>query len=148
MCYYSRPFQESDKISNRLKLPEGWKIHNAFHVSLLRPFVGDELENMVLEEQPEGEELEEILVLEHILAHKDRKVRGKVARHYLNLNKKSPMEYINEIAPIPVEGRVVACDGGHDLLGHPVEYISLDSEEPNVCKYCGLRYVQAHHKHH
>ncbi|MCO5563872.1 hypothetical protein L7F22_017523 [Adiantum nelumboides] len=67
---------------------------------------------------------------------------------FKNLNKKSPMEYINEIAPIPVEGRVVACDGGHDILGHPVEYISLDSEEPNVCKYCGLRYVQAHHKHH
>ncbi|MCO5586016.1 hypothetical protein L7F22_039953 [Adiantum nelumboides] len=37
-------FQVCDKVSDvayRLKLPEGWKIHNAFHVSLLRPFVGD-----------------------------------------------------------------------------------------------------------
>ncbi|MCO5576152.1 hypothetical protein L7F22_029960 [Adiantum nelumboides] len=43
MRYYG-PFQVCDKISDvayRLKLPEGWKIHNAFHVSLLRPFVGD-----------------------------------------------------------------------------------------------------------
>ncbi|MCO5580452.1 hypothetical protein L7F22_034320 [Adiantum nelumboides] len=55
MRYYG-PFQVCDKISDvayRLKLPEGWKIHNAFHVSLLRPFVDDVPEDMVPEEQPE-----------------------------------------------------------------------------------------------
>ncbi|MCO5596900.1 hypothetical protein L7F22_050971 [Adiantum nelumboides] len=48
MHYYG-PFQVCDKISDvayRLKLPEGWKIHNAFHVSLRRPFVGDVPEDM------------------------------------------------------------------------------------------------------
>ena len=30
-------------------------------------------------------------------------------------------------------------------LGHPIEYICLDLAAPNVCKYCGLRYVQVHH---
>ncbi|MCO5605291.1 hypothetical protein L7F22_059473 [Adiantum nelumboides] len=66
MRYYG-PFQVCDKISDvayRLKLPEGWKIHNAFHVSLLRSFVGDVPEDMVPEEQPEVEELDEILVPE------------------------------------------------------------------------------------
>ncbi|MCO5576990.1 hypothetical protein L7F22_030811 [Adiantum nelumboides] len=85
MRYYE-PFQVCDKISDvayRLKLPEGWKIHSAFHASLLRPFVGNVPEDMVPEEQPEVEELDEILVPEEILAHKDRKVRGKVARRYL-----------------------------------------------------------------
>ncbi|MCO5577261.1 hypothetical protein L7F22_031088 [Adiantum nelumboides] len=64
MRYYGL-FQVCDKISDvayRLKLLEGWKIHIAFHVSLLRPFVGDVLEDMVPEEQPEVEELDEILV--------------------------------------------------------------------------------------
>ncbi|MCO5588633.1 hypothetical protein L7F22_042590 [Adiantum nelumboides] len=95
MRYYG-PFQICDKISDvayRLKLPEGWKIHNAFHVSLLRPFVGDVPEDMVPEEQPEVEELDEILVPEQILAHKDRKVRGKVARRYLvKFKNYSPMD--------------------------------------------------------
>ncbi|MCO5592409.1 hypothetical protein L7F22_046412 [Adiantum nelumboides] len=69
--HYYGPFHVCDKISDvayRLKLPKGWKIHNAFHVSLLRPFVGDLPKDLVPEEQPEVE----ILVPEQILAHKDR----------------------------------------------------------------------------
>ncbi|MCO5582968.1 hypothetical protein L7F22_036873 [Adiantum nelumboides] len=95
MRYYG-PFQVCDKISDvayRLKLPEDWKIHNAFHVSFLRPFVGDVPEDMVPEEQPEVEELDEILVPEQMLAHKDRKVKGKVARRYLvKFENHSPMD--------------------------------------------------------
>ncbi|MCO5602360.1 hypothetical protein L7F22_056491 [Adiantum nelumboides] len=52
MRYYG-PFQVCDKINDvayRLKLIEGWKIHNAFHVSLLRPFVGDVPRDIVPEE--------------------------------------------------------------------------------------------------
>ncbi|MCO5577338.1 hypothetical protein L7F22_031167 [Adiantum nelumboides] len=95
MRYYG-PFQVSQKISDvayRLKLPEGWKIHNAFHMSLLRPFVGELPEEMVPEEQPEVEELDEILIPEQILAYKDRKVKGKVARRYLvKFKNYSPMD--------------------------------------------------------
>ncbi|MCO5560503.1 hypothetical protein L7F22_014118 [Adiantum nelumboides] len=95
MRYYG-PSQVCDKISDvtyRLKLPEGWKIHNAFHVSLLRPFVGDVPEDMVSKEQPEVEELDEILVPAQIMAHKDRKVRGKVAIRYLvKFKNYSPMD--------------------------------------------------------
>ncbi|MCO5581907.1 hypothetical protein L7F22_035796 [Adiantum nelumboides] len=78
----SDPFTISD-VAYRLNLPEGCKIRNAFHVSLLRPFVGDVLGDMVPKEQPKVKELDEILVLEQILAHKETKVRGKVARRYL-----------------------------------------------------------------
>lgn len=85
------------------------------------------------------------------------------------------MELINEVPPIKVEGRIVACEGGNPnfkllgsamalsffsfavlivhflyvahnpALGHPIEFICLDLEAPAVCKYCGLRYVQDHH---
>ncbi len=85
MRYYG-PFQVLEKMSNvsyRLKLPDSWRIHNAFHVSLLRPFVGDVPTDMEDELQPEVEELDEVLVPEQIVAHKERKVRGKVLRRYL-----------------------------------------------------------------
>ncbi|MCO5556364.1 hypothetical protein L7F22_009912 [Adiantum nelumboides] len=75
MRYYG-PFQVCDRISDvayRLKLPESWKIHNVFHVSLLRPYVGDVPEDMPTEDQPEVEDLDEILVPEQISAHKERK---------------------------------------------------------------------------
>ncbi|XP_058183019.1 NADH dehydrogenase [ubiquinone] iron-sulfur protein 6, mitochondrial [Rhododendron vialii] len=63
-------------------------------------------------------------------------------------SKKSPMELINEVPPIKVEGRIVACEAGNPALGHPIEFICLDLDEPAICKYCGLRYVQDHGHHH
>ncbi|MCO5575967.1 hypothetical protein L7F22_029774 [Adiantum nelumboides] len=62
MRYYG-PFQVCDKINDgayRLKLPENWKVHNAFHVSLLRPYVGGVPEDMAAEEEPKVEELDKI----------------------------------------------------------------------------------------
>uniref|UniRef100_A0A7N0UD88 Zinc finger CHCC-type domain-containing protein n=1 Tax=Kalanchoe fedtschenkoi TaxID=63787 RepID=A0A7N0UD88_KALFE len=68
------------------------------------------------------------------------------AKWMQDTSKKSPMELINEVPPIKVEDRIVACEGDTDpALGHPIEFICLDKAEPAVCKYCGLRYVQDHH---
>uniref|UniRef100_A0A2P2KAL8 NADH dehydrogenase ubiquinone iron-sulfur protein 6 n=1 Tax=Rhizophora mucronata TaxID=61149 RepID=A0A2P2KAL8_RHIMU len=68
------------------------------------------------------------------------------AKWMQDTGQKSPMELINEIPPIKVKGRIVACEGDtNPALGHPIEFICLDLKEPAVCKYCGLRYVQAHH---
>ncbi|CAL5405577.1 unnamed protein product [Camellia sinensis] len=64
-------------------------------------------------------------------------------------SKKSPMELINEVPPIKVEARIVACEGdSNPALGHPIEFICLDKDELAICKYCGLRYVQDHGHHH
>ena len=52
-------------------------------MSLLKLYVGDVPEDMPAEVQPEVEELDEILVPKQVLAHKERKVKGKVARRYL-----------------------------------------------------------------
>ncbi|MCO5594943.1 hypothetical protein L7F22_048978 [Adiantum nelumboides] len=64
---YCGPFRVCDRINDvayRLNLPENWKSCNAFHVSLLRPYVGDVLGDIPAEEQPDVNELDEILVPE------------------------------------------------------------------------------------
>ena len=42
---------------------------------------------------------------------------------------------------------VLVCDGGGGALGHPLEYIQLNTtlKEPQICKYCGLRFIAKHH---
>ncbi|MCO5558852.1 hypothetical protein L7F22_012441 [Adiantum nelumboides] len=85
MRYYG-PFHITEQINDvsfQLKLPDTWKIHNAFHVSLLKPFKGDVPDDGEPNEQPEVEENKEILVPEQILAHKDTKNKGKVRRRFL-----------------------------------------------------------------
>ncbi|XP_010558646.1 PREDICTED: NADH dehydrogenase [ubiquinone] iron-sulfur protein 6, mitochondrial-like [Tarenaya hassleriana] len=73
-------------------------------------------------------------------------ISNHTAKWMQDTSKKSPMELINEVPPIKVGGRIVACEGDTDpALGHPIEFICLDLDEPAVCKYCGLRYVQDHH---
>ncbi|XP_044472216.1 NADH dehydrogenase [ubiquinone] iron-sulfur protein 6, mitochondrial-like [Mangifera indica] len=73
-------------------------------------------------------------------------ISNHTAKWMQDVSKKSPMELINEVPPIKVEGRIVACEGDtNPALGHPIEFICLDLKEPAVCKYCGLRYVQDHH---
>ncbi|GLT87238.1 hypothetical protein SLE2022_053320 [Rubroshorea leprosula] len=73
-------------------------------------------------------------------------ISNHTAKWMQDTSKKSPMELINEVPPIKVEGRIVACEGdSNPALGHPIEFICLDLKEPAVCKYCGLRYVQEHH---
>ncbi|KAG8390501.1 hypothetical protein BUALT_Bualt01G0089900 [Buddleja alternifolia] len=52
------------------------------------------------------------------------------------------MELSNEAPPIKVQGRIAACEGDNNpALGHPIEFICLDKEEPAMCKYCGLRFI-------
>lgn len=48
---------------------------------------------------------------------------------------------------IEVEGTVALCDGGGGAMGHPIEYIQLNTVagEVSECKYCGLRYKMKHH---
>lgn len=56
------------------------------------------------------------------------------------------MEKIGKMAVIEVESDVAICNGGGGALGHPIEYIKLrvsdEDAGPQVCKYCGLRFVR------
>ncbi|KAK9671188.1 hypothetical protein RND81_12G012000 [Saponaria officinalis] len=82
-----------------------------------------------------------IVTTEVVTSHTDKWMQDK--------SKKSPMELINEVPPIKVDGRIAVCEGDHNpSLGHPIEFICLDLDAPAICKYCGLRYVQDHGAHH
>ena len=67
--------------------------------------------------------------------------------HYQHgVHRSQSEQYIKETKVIVVDAHVAICDGGSGALGHPVEYIQLDtvSNEPAVCKYCGLKFVMGH----
>ena len=46
--------------------------------------------------------------------------------------------------PIPVEDRIVRCDGGGPL-GHPAVYLYIGEENEIVCPYCSRHFVLSEH---
>ena len=59
-------------------------------------------------------------------------------------NERWAIDLIEEVPPIIVTTRIVACTGGDNpALGHPKVFINLDNHEPVCCIYCGLRYQLA-----
>uniref|UniRef100_A0A7S3JV71 Zinc finger CHCC-type domain-containing protein n=1 Tax=Aureoumbra lagunensis TaxID=44058 RepID=A0A7S3JV71_9STRA len=64
---------------------------------------------------------------------------------YWNPHRSNAEELINKVEPIKVKGDMAVCNGGGGALGHPLEYIQLntvDPTKPAVCLYCGLRFIK------
>ncbi|MCO5588821.1 hypothetical protein L7F22_042781 [Adiantum nelumboides] len=84
---YYGPFQilkPINEMAYQLKLPNHWLIHNAFHVSQLKPYKGEPPSEAIMEDPPEVEDQEEVLQPECILRHEDKVLRhGKTIRRYL-----------------------------------------------------------------
>ena len=84
---------------------------------------------------------------------------SEITRDYQGSIKRSPYEHghhrsnaeelVNKVPVIEVDGMTAVCDGGGGALGHPVEYIQLNtiSKNPAICKYCGLRFKSTHVHH-
>ena len=58
------------------------------------------------------------------------------------LHRSNSEKLVNSVEIIEVADVTAVCDGGGGVLGHPIEYIQLNtvSNEPAICKYCGLRF--------
>lgn len=51
---------------------------------------------------------------------------------------------ISKFPVVEMEAMTVVCDGGGGSLGHPIEYMNLDTiipYTPVTCKYCGTKFV-------
>ncbi|MCO5596825.1 hypothetical protein L7F22_050895 [Adiantum nelumboides] len=89
---YHGPFQilkPINEMAYQLKLPNHWLIHNAFHVSLLKPYKGEPPSEAITEDPPEVEDQEEVLQPESILRHEDEKVeeqRQQFPKHFIKRN--------------------------------------------------------------
>ena len=76
-----------------MDLPHHWKIHNAFHISLLRPFKGPIPTHPVLDEPPDLVDQEEQLHPEAILDHETTTTQtGTVYNRYLLTFNDQPRE--------------------------------------------------------
>ena len=111
---YYGPFQVLKPINEaayRLKLPSTWLIHNAFHVSLLKPCKGEPPKEPIIEDPPEFEGQEEILQPESILRHEDKVLRsGKTIRRYLIKFKNYPFEDARWMQGIQLKNNVNLVD--------------------------------------
>ena len=87
----------------QLRLPRTWLIHNAFYVSLLKPYKGDPPLDFVVEAPLAFKNQEEILQPKSILWHKDKILRsGKVIKRYLVKFKIYPFEDVQWMQYIQV----------------------------------------------
>ncbi|GLE06585.1 hypothetical protein PINS_up015979 [Pythium insidiosum] len=78
---------------------------------------------------------------------------NKMPYEDVNRHRSDAEQRIAQVPIVDVEGDVAVCDGGGGALGHPLEYIQLDTvrhNEPQTCKYCGIRYRKkpGYHGHH
>ncbi|MCO5603037.1 hypothetical protein L7F22_057180 [Adiantum nelumboides] len=64
-------------MAYQLKLPNHWLIHNAFHVSLLKPYKAEPPKEDITEDPPKVEDQQEVLQPESILRHEDKDIDKK-----------------------------------------------------------------------
>ncbi|MCO5589327.1 hypothetical protein L7F22_043293 [Adiantum nelumboides] len=90
--YYGlKPINE---MAYQLKLPNHWLFHNAFYVSLLKPYKGEPPSEAITEDPPKVEDQEEVLQPGSILRHENKVLRhGKTIRRYLIKFKNYPFEH-------------------------------------------------------
>lgn len=68
---------------------------------------------------------------------------------YTNKWHSNSEDLVNMYPIIMVKTDIAVCDGGGGTLGHPLEYMNMNRQKdgPEVCKYCGLRFMKDHHHH-
>ena len=71
-----------NEVSMQLRLPQSWTMHNVFHVSWLKPYVGPALTDIAEEQQPEVLDEAEVIEPEQILLHRWKHGSGRRKRQF------------------------------------------------------------------
>ena len=84
------------------------------------------------------------------LLMRDASTSSQLPKYRHGIHRSNAESLVKEVKVLIVDDHVAVCDGGSAALGHPVEYIQLDavSNEPQICKYCGLRFIMGEPHYH
>ncbi|MCO5550680.1 hypothetical protein L7F22_004170 [Adiantum nelumboides] len=133
---YYGPFQilkPINEMAYQLKLPKHWLIHNAFHVSLLKPYKGEPPKEAIMKDPLEAEGQEEVLQPESLLRHENKVLKnGKIIRRYLIKFKNYPFEDAKWMQGTQLKDSLHLVNAYNDSL-----------EEANV-KMCSLELASLH----
>ncbi|MCO5578142.1 hypothetical protein L7F22_031980 [Adiantum nelumboides] len=78
--------KEINAVSFQLRLPPSWTMHNVFHVSWLKPYVGPPLEDVTDEQEPEVLDEAQVIEPEQILLYRWKHGSGRRQRQFLSPN--------------------------------------------------------------
>ncbi|MCO5585635.1 hypothetical protein L7F22_039570 [Adiantum nelumboides] len=129
-------------MAYQLKLHKHWLIHNAFHVSLLKPYKGEPPNEAITEDPPDVEGQEEVLQPESVLRHEDKVLRnGKIIRRYLIKFKNYPFEDAKWMQGTQLKDSLHLVNAYNDSLenwddtAHPIAHtinVPLSLQDGNV----------------
>jgi hypothetical protein len=85
-----RVIKRIKEVSCELKLPNGSRIHNVFHVSFLKKVLGQQVPTLA-DLPPLDEEEQLVMTLETIFYVRERRLRRRVIREYLVICRDFPI---------------------------------------------------------
>jgi len=86
-----------------------------------------------------------VLGQRRLFGYKVSKDAADVTGRIGNAHRSESQSFVSQVPVAEIDGHTAICEGGGGSLGHPVEYIELNPDEPSTCLYCGYKYIQKRH---
>jgi len=83
--------------------------------------------------------------IHNTVEEESHKLEEASKQHWEMIDEYTVGEFLDfeNLPPIAVEGETAVCNGFHSNgMGHPTEYIRINYDKPERCKYCGVKYIR------